>query len=64
MSKFFRLLLLLAVLAGAYYAYTQMADSEENPAGIQWSDWLLGCPSFLLFTEHIPETLTARQRVF
>ncbi|XP_041654477.1 emerin (Emery-Dreifuss muscular dystrophy) [Cheilinus undulatus] len=37
MGKFIRLLLLVAVLAGAYYAYTQMVDEqgEEKPAGIQ-----------------------------
>ncbi|CAJ1055133.1 emerin (Emery-Dreifuss muscular dystrophy) [Xyrichtys novacula] len=33
MGKFFRLLLLLAVLAGAYYAYSQMVNTEEEPAG-------------------------------
>ncbi|XP_020510095.1 emerin (Emery-Dreifuss muscular dystrophy) [Labrus bergylta] len=36
MWKFTRLLLLLVVLAAAYYAYCQMVDIEEkNPTGIQ-----------------------------
>ncbi|XP_034551769.1 emerin homolog 1 [Notolabrus celidotus] len=35
MSKLFRLLLLLAVLAAAYYAYSQMVDKEVESAGVQ-----------------------------